>query len=168
MELLVIRHGIAEDREEFAASGRADSERPLTSEGRGKMRRAAAGLRRLVAAIDVLGSSPYARAIQTARVVASSYGLGDIETVDALVPEAALEALVRWLEPLQGAGVVAVVGHEPHLSTLVTWLITGRAESRVELKKGGAALVAFDDRVRAGDGVLRWLVTAGQLRDLSR
>jgi phosphohistidine phosphatase len=168
MELLVIRHGIAEDREAFAARARDDSERPLTAEGREKMRRGAAGLRRIVARIDVLASSPYARAMQTARLVASSYGLGDLETLEALVPDAALEACLRWLEPLWDAEVVAVVGHEPHLSVLVTWLISGRDDSRVERKKGGAALVGFDGRARAGGGMLRWLLTARQLRDVGR
>ncbi len=168
MQLLVIRHGIAEDRDTFAASGRDDSERPLTSEGREKMRRGAAGLRRVVARIDVLASSPYARAMQTARVVASAYGLGDVEALGALVPDAALYELPPWLEPLRDAQVVALVGHEPHLSALVTWLIWGRGASRVELKKGGAALVAFEARPTAGRGVLRWLLTPRQLRDLGR
>ena len=168
MQLLVIRHAIAEDRERFAASGRDDSERPLTTEGRQKMRRGATGLRRMVARIDVLASSPYVRAMQTARLVASSYRLGDVETLDALVPDAAFDALLAWLEPLAEVDVVAVVGHEPHLSAVVTWLISGRDDSRVELKKGGAALVAFEARARAGVGVLRWLLTSRQLRGLSR
>ena len=34
MRLLVIRHGDAGDREEFAFTGRPDSERPLTREER--------------------------------------------------------------------------------------------------------------------------------------
>ena len=168
MQLLVIRHGIAEDRETFAASGRDDSERPLTSEGRDKMRRAAAGLRHVVPRIDILASSPYARALQTARVVGSTYGLGDVESLGALAPDAALDQLLPWLEPLRDVGVVALVGHEPHLSSLVTWLISGRDDSRLELKKGGAAVVAFDGRPGAGRGVLRWLLTPRQLRDLGR
>jgi phosphohistidine phosphatase len=168
MDLLVIRHGIAEDRDAFASTGREDSARPLTAAGRAKMRRGVAGLHRVVPRIEVLASSPYARAMQTARLVAGGYGLGDIETVEALVPDARLEQFVSWLEPLSGAEVVAVVGHEPHLSALVTWLIAGKEESRVELKKGGACLLAFEGRAEAGSGVLQWLMTARQLRTIGR
>jgi pimeloyl-ACP methyl ester carboxylesterase len=57
MQLLVIRHAIAEDRDAFAASGRDDSERPLTESGRDKMRRVARGLRELVPRIDVRDGS---------------------------------------------------------------------------------------------------------------
>ena len=48
MRLLFIRHAIAEDRDEWAKSGRPDAERPLTDRGRERMRRAARGLTRLL------------------------------------------------------------------------------------------------------------------------
>ena len=53
MKLLVIRHAIAEDRDEFAYTGRPDAERPLTKQGRERMRRAAAGLAAEAPRIDV-------------------------------------------------------------------------------------------------------------------
>ena len=37
MELLIIRHAIAEDRDEFAESGKSDDERPLTDAGSRRM-----------------------------------------------------------------------------------------------------------------------------------
>jgi phosphohistidine phosphatase len=168
MDLLIIRHAIAEDRDAFAPSGRDDSERPLTAEGREKMRRVAEGLRGVVASIDVLASSPYARALETARIVAASYGMADddIEVVDALVPERPLDRFVSWIQRRSMPDVVAIVGHEPHLSRLATWLMSGLPESRVELKKGGACLVAFEGQPGPGVGVMRWLLTPKQLRDL--
>jgi phosphohistidine phosphatase len=166
MQLLVIRHAIAEDREVFASSGHDDSERPLTDAGRKKMERVAAGLQTIVPAIDVLSSSPYTRAMQTAQVVAEAYGIAKIETAGALVPDAEVRRFLPWIERRRQAKVVAVVGHEPHLSELVTWLLSGLAESRVALKKGGACLIEFEGQPGAGVGVLQWLMTAGQLRDL--
>ncbi|MDQ3950700.1 MAG: phosphohistidine phosphatase SixA [Gemmatimonadota bacterium] len=168
MQLLVIRHAIAEDRDAFAATGRDDSERPLTSAGRDKMRRAIAGLRRAVPKIDLLAASPYARAMQTAELVAEAYGIDDIKKVDALVPDAPLQRFLVWLERKASAQVVAVVGHEPHLGELVTWLMSGLPESKVEMKKGGAALLEFQGQPGAGLGVMQWLITPGQLRDLGR
>jgi phosphohistidine phosphatase len=166
MQLLVIRHAIAEDRETFASSGRDDSERPLTDAGREKMRRVAAGLRRAVPKIDLVAASPYTRAMQTAELVAEAYGIGDVKTVGALVPDAPLQRFLLWLERRSSAKVVAIVGHEPHLGELVTWLMSGLPESRVEMKKGGAAMLEFEGQPGAGVGVLKWLMTPGQLRDL--
>lgn len=168
MQLLVIRHAIAEDRDAFASSGRDDSERPLTAAGRDKMRRAVAGLRRLVPTIDLLASSPYVRAMQTAELVAEGYGIGDIKQVDALVPDAPLQRFLTWVQRKATVDVVATVGHEPHLGELVTWLMSGLPESRVEMKKGGACLLEFHGQPGAGVGVLKWLMTPSQLRGLGR
>jgi phosphohistidine phosphatase len=168
MQLLVIRHAIAEEREDFASSGRDDSERPLTGEGRDKMQRGLDGLRRIVPRIDLLASSPFTRARQTAELVAETYGISEIKMVDALVPDGALPDVQSWLQRKSTTKVVAVVGHEPQLGELVTWLMSGLREGRIEMKKGGAALLDFDGQPGPGVGLLRWLLTAGQLRDLGR
>jgi phosphohistidine phosphatase len=49
------------------------------------------------------------------------------------------------------------------LSCLVTWLLTGRSDSRIRLRKGGACLVKFDEQVRRDSGTLSWLLTPRQL-----
>ncbi|MFL5486151.1 MAG: phosphohistidine phosphatase, partial [Gemmatimonadaceae bacterium] len=73
-------------------------------------------------------------------------------------------ALIEWLSQHPSAESVALVGHEPDLGTLVTWLMTKAGNSRVELKKGGAALLEFPGRAAAGGGTLLWLLTGSQLR----
>jgi phosphohistidine phosphatase len=170
MQLLVIRHASAEDREAFASSGRSDSERPLTDDGREKMRSVVSGLRAVVPRIDLLASSPYARAMQTAEMVAGGFGLSrdSITVVDALTPDAPLQWLVSWLQRQAKPGVIAIVGHEPRLGDLVTWLMSGLSESRVAMKKGGACLLEFDGQPGPGIGVLRWLMTGRQLRGVAR
>ena len=168
MQLLVIRHAIAEDAETFAGTGRDDSERPLTEEGRDKMRRGVEGLRRLVTKIELLAASPYVRAMQTAELVAEGYGwdADRITRVESLVPDAPLERFQSWVQRQSKARTIAIVGHEPHLSILVTWMMSGLRESRLELKKGGACLLEFDGQPGPGVGVMQWLMTAGQLRDV--
>jgi phosphohistidine phosphatase len=168
MQLLIIRHAIAEEREEFAATGRDDSERPLTKEGRDKMRRGLAGIRRMVPHIDLLASSPFTRARETAELVGEAYAIDEIKSVDALIPDGALPDVQSWLQRRSSAKVVAIVGHEPQLGELVTWLMSGLREGRVEMKKGGAALLDFEGQPGPAVGVLQWLLTAGQLRDLGR
>src|SRR5687768_9494137 len=134
--LLVVRHAIAEEREEFARTGQEDSLRPLTAEGRKKMRRGADGLRTVVPAIDVLATSPLVRAVQTAEIVAEAYGGLEMVTVQELSPDSELPAFLRWLGTQASGRMVAIVGHEPHLSGLTSWLLTGRNRSFISLKKG--------------------------------
>jgi phosphohistidine phosphatase len=168
MKLLVVRHAVAEEREEFAATGKPDDLRPLTDTGRRKMRRAARGLRRLVPRLDVLAPSPLTRATQTAEIVAEAFHGIQVTPVDELAPDAVPDALVPWLRGQAPDATVAVVGHEPHLGFLVGWLLTGRHASFVELKKGGACLLEFDDPPAAGGATLLWALPPRQLRALRR
>ena len=168
MKLLIIRHAIAEDREEFAKSGQPDEQRPLTRAGRRRMKEIAKGLRRAVRSIDHLATSPLVRAAQTAEIVSDTWGIGGAEVIPALAPEASPEALAEWCAAHTGKDVVAVVGHEPHLSSVATWLLTGQGDSRIELKKGGACLIDLGGEARAGAGTLLWLLPPRLTRRLSR
>ncbi|MFL5464616.1 MAG: phosphohistidine phosphatase SixA [Gemmatimonadaceae bacterium] len=159
MQLLVIRHGKAEER----APDGSDAGRALTTAGEKEMQAISAGLRTLVETIDMIGTSPLLRARQTASVVAKAYGV-PVQTVEALSPGGEPPALIEWLSQHPSAESVALVGHEPDLGTLVTWLMTKAGNSRVELKKGGAALLEFPGRAAAGGGTLLWLLTGSQLR----
>lgn len=174
MNLLVVRHAIAEDKERFAATGRSDDQRPLTEEGREKMRRAADGLKQVARRAHVLASSPLLRARETAEIIGPALRAPRIEIVEALRPDRHYEEFLTWLHgrgaPNGGEDgderTVAVVGHEPHLSGLVTWLMTGMTESRVELKKGAACLLEFSRAPAAGAATLRWALTPAHLRML--
>ncbi len=166
MELLVVRHAIAEEREVFAETGRDDSERPLTPVGRRKFERSARGLRRVVPSIDLLATSALARALETAEVLRRAYGLEEVARLKELEPDANPAALVRWLREQGGNPVVAVVGHEPHLSALVEYLLTAGRRGFVDIKKGGACRLVLGDVPTAGRAELRWLLTAAQLRAL--
>jgi phosphohistidine phosphatase len=168
MQLLVIRHAIAMDRDEFAESGESDDRRPLTKSGVKRMRRGAKGLRAVVDRIDVLVTSPYTRAVETAEIVSDVFDIAPAEVSASLVPDVHFDELERWAELNATGDLLAIVGHEPHLSGLVSWLMTGSGESRIELKKGGACLLEFDSSIRRGTGTLLWLMTPRQLRGLAR
>lgn len=167
MDLLVVRHAIAENRRAFAATGKDDAARPLTEEGRRRMEGAARGIARVAPEIAALASSTLVRAVETAQILMPVLGLQRFEELAALAPESVPEALVPWLRR-SGKGTVTVVGHEPHLSALVAWLVAGRVEPFTELRKGGACLIRFPRRPGPGRGTLRWLLTPAQLRALGR
>jgi phosphohistidine phosphatase len=168
MKLLVIRHGAAMDQKEFARTGASDDLRPLTTEGEAELRRVANGLRGEVRTLSVLATSPLVRARQTAQIIADAFGMGAPEITNCLVPGASMEEFEKWASAYSGDTVVAIVGHEPHLSTLVTWLLTGKAESRVRLKKAGACGVEFESAPQSDSGILSWLLTPRQLESGSR
>jgi len=167
MKLLVIRHAIAMDQEEFADTGESDDRRPLTNYGAKRMRRNAKGLRNIVGGIDRFATSPLTRAIETAEIVSEVYSIDQAELCASLVPGIPLEEFEEWARDRADADVLAIVGHEPHLSTLVTWLMTGVERSGLELKKGGACLLEFETVPQRGSGTLLWLLTPRQLRDLA-
>jgi phosphohistidine phosphatase len=165
MQLVIIRHAIAEDREEFARTGKDDSLRPITDEGRKKMKQGARGLERQVPEIDLLATSPLARAAQTAAVLDSVYGgLREVE-IEELAPEASPVEFLSWLRKQTGE-TVAVVGHEPSISLIASWLLTGTEKRLFSFRKGGAVLLEFPGEVGAGTASLLWALTPSQLREL--
>ena len=168
MHLLIIRHAIAEDRDDFAKTGKPDDLRPLTADGRAKMIHCAQGLREITPEISVLASSPLTRARETAEIVADEYGIEIRSTTDALGPEAEFSEFIAWIGDRTEHPVVAVVGHEPHLSKLATWLISGVEESHVELKKGGACLISFKGAPKKGSGTLEWALHPSHLRTIAK
>lgn len=134
MTLWVVRHARAVDR----SISLRDARRPLTQEGRDRFAEVFRGLRGLGARFDLLLHSPLLRAIETAEMLAPCLR-GDGET--AVTPFLAARPGASLLAEIAGARgrSVAVVGHEPWLSELVSLLVTGApdAADRFPLKKGG-------------------------------
>lgn len=167
MDLLLIRHAPAEDRERFAREGRPDEERPLTSEGRKRMARNARGLVVATPQIDLLATSPLVRARQTAAIVAEAYEIERVEVTDRLSPESAPVELLRWLRGQRGREVAALVGHEPSLSRFIGYLLSASPDSPFALRKGGVCALRLP-RLTAGAAELRWVLSPSLLRVLGR
>src|SRR5215216_4822108 len=96
MKLVIVRHADAGDREEFAQTGKPDALRPLSEKGRQQMKEGAGGLLMLVPKVDLIVTSPYTRAVQTANLAAASYEAPVLET-STLEPETAPDAFADWL-----------------------------------------------------------------------
>ena len=163
MDLLVIRHAIAADRDEWAKTGKPDRDRPITDAGRERMYENARGLQSVFPEIDLLVTSPLKRAVQTADVVADVYEDTPVIEAKELAPDGSPEGVGRWLAGRQESRV-AVVGHEPSLGTLIGWLVAGDNEPLVSLKKGGACLLRLREEPGPGAATLKWLVPPKILR----
>src|SRR5580692_8521046 len=103
LDLLIVRHGPAGDRDEWAASGKDDDERPLTARGIREMRRAARGLRRLVGSVDAIGTSPLVRARETAEILGRAFDVAPDEA--RVIGDGDRHGILRWVR--NAASVVA-------------------------------------------------------------
>jgi phosphohistidine phosphatase len=164
MELLIVRHTAAAE----AAPGSADEERHLTAKGTKQMRRIAQGIAATVHELDALVSSPLVRAVQTADILASAYDGVKSKKLDALAPAGEREGVLSWMQEQGDNDVVAVVGHEPHLGLLTSWLLAAPFNHFIEFKKGGACLLGWPDHPTAGHAWLKWALTPEQLHKLGK
>ncbi|MEO8196539.1 MAG: histidine phosphatase family protein [Thermoanaerobaculia bacterium] len=167
MKLLLLRHAIAEDRATFAASGKEDRLRPLTDDGRKKMRKIAEAIASLLPEVTLIATSPYLRCRESAEILARACPerpvLSERAELAATSPSA---ALLKFLQAQKSLPLVACVGHEPNLSQLAGWLLAGQEKSFLELRKGGACLLDFAGRLAPGNATLLWHLTPSQLRAL--
>jgi phosphohistidine phosphatase len=168
MRLLLFRHGPAGDRAAWRALAKEDFLRPLTADGRVRTRAAVKGLRRIVDPPGAIATSPFARATQTADILARAFGVEAPEELPELVPDGAPGDALPWLEAHVQIDLVALVGHEPHLGKLAAWLLARSEVAFLELKKGGACLLDLGDRPRPGSARLVWMLAPAQLRRLGR
>lgn len=158
MLLYLLRHGDAVDTPTLH-----DSERPLSDRGLEQAQVAGQFFQRLGISLDLIIASPLLRARQMAEPTRNLLGVRQFLTSDYLLPGSNHKQLFDLLHS-QEAGSVLLVGHEPHLSTTIALLIAGETTSRIEIKKASCACVEIAGFPRKGQGTLKWLVTAEQMR----
>ena len=168
MNLYIVRHAIAVQRGDPNYQD-DDSQRPLTDAGRKKMKKIVKGLAQLGTEFDVILSSPYVRARDTAKILAKEFGMkGDLSFSDNLIPPGNFENLINEIHEKYDVNNLALVGHEPMLSTLISWLTTGNTDMKLMLKKGGVAYLTADNLYQDGRATLHWLLTPGMMVELSK
>jgi phosphohistidine phosphatase len=152
-QIYFVRHAIAEDRGQDYPD---DSLRPLTSKGIARFRKVARRLAALDVSVDVILSSPFTRARQTADILAEALDRHpDVVETHAMEPEADFDSLRAALEPHRKAAAIALVGHNPSVGEFAARLIGLRTP--IEFKKGGVCRIDVDSLPPAGPGRLRWL-----------
>lgn len=162
MQLYIVRHGIAIDREDPKCP--PEAERYLTEEGIERTKQVAEAIAGLGIHADLMISSPYVRAMQTAAVFASEleYSKQKIRRTDSLLPGAEPGAFLRELAREKDASTVFCFGHAPHVDGLLAAAV-GASRHITSMKKAGVALVELK-RLSPPNGQLVWLVTPKLLR----
>jgi len=153
VEIWLLRHAAAEER---ATSGR-DADRTLTEDGHRRAREVAHGLAALEPGIELVLTSPYARARQTAEPAARALKLlGRLRETGSLEPDRDPEDVLAEVRA-EGVESVLLVGHEPHMGALLGRLVLGRGGHPIPMKKAAVARVAWEG---SGAGSLRALLPA--------
>jgi phosphohistidine phosphatase len=164
MELLIVRHAIAFERD--PQRWRDDGDRPLTPEGKRRAKKAAAGLKQFTKPPDRLLTSPLVRARQTAQILTQVAGWPQAEETPELSPEEPPHSLLTLLGKDRNK-LVAIVGHQPGLGHLLSACLLGEGPNLpVDLRKNAAVCLSFRGPARAGRAALKWLATPRMLRAL--
>lgn len=162
MKIYLLRHALAVDP---GTPGFTEEQRPLTPEGTARMRAAVEGMKHAGIEFDALFTSPLLRARQTADIVASGFNAkSQLKELAALKPGVALAQLWKALAPYNRCRRLLLVGHEPDMSRLASFLLTGRIDGmNINFKKGALCLIEVDSLPPTNRGSLRWLLTPKQL-----
>jgi len=160
--LYLMRHGLAAD----PVRGVNDADRALTEEGVRKTTRVAIGLKRLGVELDAVLSSPFRRAEETARLVADIVSpTVAVELYPALSAGAAAPDILEGLKPARRDTRLLLVGHQPDLGELASYLMTGSASlAPLPFKKAAVAAITVTDLPPRAAGLLEWFLTPSQLR----
>ena len=162
LKLYLLRHGLAAQRGLRPGS---DAERPLTAKGRRKLGQVAQAMKDLGLSFDLILSSPYLRARQTAEIVAETLHADKrLRFSNALTPQGSFKEL---LSELQAAGPTArkvlLVGHEPYLSELSALLLSGETGLRLTFRKAGLCKLLIETLRPGRCACLEWLLTPKQM-----
>ena len=156
MLLLLVRHADAGERD--PAQWPDDTLRPLTEKGRKVQAKVTRALRDAGVVPEIVLTSPWLRAAQTAEITVQGLGLAPAAPCPALAADPDLAAIDAAVGPRKGKAVVALVGHSPWIEELAALLLAGSANGvAVDFPKSGVLCVETD-RVEARGGALRFFL----------
>lgn len=163
MDLYLLRHGIAVDRDHPQCP--PDPDRPLTETGKRRTRAVARGMRALGLKPDAVRSSPFVRARQTAEIAMEELALPSDQAreLKALIPAGEPDDVLTAVADVD-ADAVLCAGHAPNLDRVIA-RAAGAPRIFTSLKKAGLAVLQLSGP-QPGRGDLVALYPARALRRL--
>ncbi len=160
MDIYVLRHGEAQPR----GKDIAEADRKLTPKGRRDIDRVTRLASRAKVAPDMILTSPYARALETAKIAAAAFDQPPpLQETQALLPDVAPPRVWKEVRSHAASQQLFLVGHEPQLSRLVAYLLAV-PDLKFDLKKGALVRIAMDKLGAQPHGELKWVLTPGLVR----
>ncbi|MBX2990665.1 MAG: phosphohistidine phosphatase SixA [Bacteroidetes bacterium] len=158
MNLYILRHAIAEERSHEHWPD--DSLRPLTTKGKKRMHRIAVAMRALGLSFDVIYTSSYTRARETADIVVAVFNAGKkLRETGTLAVDGDPGELVRLINSAKNEFEnVLLVGHEPYLGEFISTLLVGDSSLPLTMKKGGICKLSVGNLKYGACASLEWLL----------
>lgn len=163
MDLYILRHTSAADPHGYAQ----DADRPLTETGRREARTVSDALEIIGHKLELVLTSPYLRARETAGIVASALKIDAPEDCGFLLPGADSTALMMYLSQRRSQSIM-LVGHAPDLSYLISTLCYGAESAGIEVAKGTLALLDVERPVRRRRCRLSYLLPLKVMETLAK
>ena len=156
MTLYLLRHGDALE------SGYNDTSRPLSLIGEEQAATVANFFAAMRHPVGAILSSPLVRARQMADIIEEKLGNAETQQTEFLVPDTNEKQLFEQLNGLNIASVL-LIGHEPHLRTTASLLVSGSRDMFLELKKSTLVCIDCPRGVAPEAGLLKWMVRVEQM-----
>ena len=153
MNLYLVRHGDAEKTQ----PGKRDEDRRLLQKGWESIKIAADQWIFFIKKLDIICTSPYSRAVETAEIIAQSFKYEkEILKDNTLAPGSLTKELITLNNSLGGEDIM-IIGHQPDLSEHVSNLISSKG-ALVDFKKGTLVKISFNGKASVSKGYLEYLI----------
>lgn len=168
MNIILIRHAIAENREVFSETGQPDELRPLTSRGRKKFSKTISSIKSEIPELDEIVFSPLTRCQETSQLLHKIFPQAKLISQKKLIPGIPPEEMIDWLSKKSGQLNIALIGHEPDLGKLGTYALTGKKTPLFRLRKGGICVLHFTDHIDKAKAELKCLLQPSILKSIKK
>ena len=166
MNIHLLRHGIAAPLAE--ENDFRDEKRRLTPEGELKLRRAGQGLKLLQVSFDLIASSTLIRARETAEIIAEVLKhKPPIDIWEELEPEGTAESVCSRLHAHFEKRSLLLVGHQPSIGILASFLLTGNSNRSLPFKKGSIYSLELTELPPLSVCNLNWVLSSRMLRQIA-
>ena len=151
MEIYLLRHGAA-DR------NAPDADRRLTDQGIAEVTEVITQARQAGSKPSLILSSPYTRALETAKLTARLLGYQqEILTATALTPESTPQEAWEELRLYSDQPSILAVTHEPLVTAVASWMLNS-ARTQIEFKTATLARIDIETMTAKPRGVRRWTI----------
>lgn len=160
MDIIFMRHEIDRSRKSRLPKKKSDRLRYKTNKTHWEFKKIIEKTLRIAKEPETIVTSPYLRTRSSVRIFAHLLPDAEILLTETLEPFSDPEDFIVWCrkEVRSSTSRLLVIGHEPHLSLLISLCLVGSYQDCLNIKKGGSVLLHFNGGPGIAKGNLIWAV----------